>query len=329
MWNSALQAVLSHQYPQMPSDKFDRFDENIRLTATQIDDANCKASNVQRALSRLYYEGATWGFDPGSFITGSYGKNTAIRPPSDIDLIFPLPWERFQHYTGFAIQSRILQDVRNGLLETFPQTNIKADGPVVMVPFQTFAVEVVPCFVSSKNNNKFVVCNTKNGGIWKEEDPRTQLLNVVSADAVFAGNATKLIRMLKSWKQACSVPIKSFHLELLAIDFSRTWTHVSETTDPLYHAWMIRDFFSFLLPRANGIVFVPGTLERLSIGSAWRVSAWRACINARQACKMEENRVAMINSTWGTSYLSSPISTTADQLATTEWRKIFGGSFTG
>lgn len=64
------------------------------------------------------------------------------------DILFALPSSVYHHFTGRTgnIQSHILQEVKRVLEDTFPNTDARGDGPVILVPFTPYAVEVVPAF---------------------------------------------------------------------------------------------------------------------------------------------------------------------------------------
>jgi hypothetical protein len=48
------------------------------------------------------------------------------------------------------------------LQRTYSSTNIRGDGPIVLVPFSAFSVEVIPAF--RLTNGQYYVCMTDNGG---------------------------------------------------------------------------------------------------------------------------------------------------------------------
>lgn len=103
--------------------------------------------------------------------------------------------------------------------------------------------------------------------------------------------------MLKAWQANCSVPIKSFELELLAADFLRQspW----RLNDFFYFDWIIRNFFAYLYHRANTFVMVPGTLERIFLGNEWQSRSATAYNRAVKACEHEEtNRVEAAGEEW-------------------------------
>ena len=94
--------------------------------------------------------------------------------------------------------------------------------------------------------------------------------------------------MLKTWQRVCNLPLKSFVLELLSIDFLTTYQYA--TNSSMYYDWMVRDFLAWLLAKSawHG-VYVPGTYEYVSIGDAWRSRAQSASERAQQACYYEAN----------------------------------------
>ncbi|MDO4673251.1 MAG: nucleotidyltransferase domain-containing protein, partial [Porphyromonadaceae bacterium] len=64
-----------------------------------------------------------------SLYVGSYGRNTAI-DTSDIDILIELPSNLFDQYSNLSgnSQSRLLQVVRNAILNSYPRSDVQADG---------------------------------------------------------------------------------------------------------------------------------------------------------------------------------------------------------
>ena len=228
---------------------------------------------------------------------GSWGKGTSIRPPRDIDLYFLLPvnvHHRFQVYFGNR-QSALLQEVKKVLADTYPETDMRGDGQVVVVKFDSFDVEVAPAFLLT--NGRYWICDTHDGGSYKETDPWAEVRQLESADQTNSRNLRPLIRMLKAWQDYCSVPIKSFQLELVATDFlaQSLWRY----RDFFWFDWITRDFFAYLYGRANTFVFVPGTLEPIFLGDEWQSRTESAYWRAEKACHYEEhNFVAAAGEEW-------------------------------
>src|SRR4051812_49330206 len=69
--------------------RFTQFNANLTLTAVQQLDGYGKRGGVVNCLNRHYYDSAS-EIDH-SFLIGSWGKGTAVRPPRDVDTYFLLP----------------------------------------------------------------------------------------------------------------------------------------------------------------------------------------------------------------------------------------------
>ncbi len=114
-----------------------------------------------------------------SFYVGSYGRGTAINT-SDLDVLIELPDSEFEHFSSANGngQSRLLQAVRNALLVTYPKTDIKGDGQVVVVQFSDdMKFEILPVF---KNNTiwgwdgTYKYPDTHMGGNWMSTNPKAE-----------------------------------------------------------------------------------------------------------------------------------------------------------
>ena len=100
--------------------RFAQFHKNLALTPLQQADGHTKRANVVTCLNRSYY--GTSSDTDNSFFIGSWAKDTAIRPPRDVDVYFLLPvavYHRFQTY-AWARQSALLQEVKDKLVITYP-----------------------------------------------------------------------------------------------------------------------------------------------------------------------------------------------------------------
>lgn len=279
--------------------RFAAFLENLQLTLAQEVDGVTKVQGVVSCLNAAYYGHNSR--TENAFLIGSWAKGTRVRPPRDLDLYFLLPvdvYTRFEKYApAVNKQSALLQEVKSKLLATNPTSSIKGDGPVVLAAFTSYSVEVVPAFRYNIAERTFYVCDTKNGGSYKETKPLHEVDAVDAADKRNAGNVRPLVRMLKAWQAWCNVPIKSFHLESLAIDFmdQSPWRH----KDFFYYDWISRDFFAWMISKADTHVFAPGTYELLWVGSAWKSRAETAYLRASKACEFEKvNDMASAGDEW-------------------------------
>ncbi len=270
--------------------------------------AEGKADRIARSLFAKYYPNQI--FTATSYVkVGSYGKGTATKPRSDLDMLFILPWDvytRIEALTGNK-QSQLLQEVKRTLLVTFPNTDLAADGQVVVAPFQTYNVDIVPAFRFTEGalNGQYLTAHTANGGSWRLSNPVAEYAWLQAVDRASAGKATYLIKMLKAWKRECNVEIKSVCMEVAATVFVDRWE--DRDKGATYYDWMVRDFFAFILDYVNGSAKPAGIQEWIPLGDSWQTKAQTAYNRAMKACDYEH----------------------ADQgfLATSEWQKIFGNQF--
>lgn len=150
---------------------------------------------------------------------GSYGRGTAIST-SDLDVLIELPdveYDRFTSSKGNG-QSRLLQAVKSAILETYPRTDVKGDGQVVVVKFSDgMKFEVLPAFINHDwwENGKYKYLDTHMGGNWMSTDPLSEqkamkIKNDESNGLLFA--TCKHIRYIKAEL------FSSYHLSGIFVD---------------------------------------------------------------------------------------------------------------
>lgn len=127
---------------------------------------------ITRAINREFWK--TESETSNSIFVGSYGRNTAIST-SDIDILVKLPKEEFDRFNSLSgnSQSRLLQAVRNAIKDSYPNSEIRADGQIVKVLFSDgIKFEVLPAF---KNwNDNYIYPDTNMGGNWLSTNPTAE-----------------------------------------------------------------------------------------------------------------------------------------------------------
>ena len=248
---------------------------------------------------------------PSSYVkVGSYGKGTATRPRTDLDMLFVLPWDvytRIEALTGNK-QSQLLQEVRRTLLVTFPNTEIAADGQAVVAPFQTYNVDIVPGISLHRWRLRWPVSDRGQHG-WRT----VALVQSGGRVQLPAGRWTRYRPGRRRTSSRCSRrgsasatwrsnPSAS---RLLATVFVTQWEHRHQTI--FYYDWMIRDFFAFMLNYVNGWARPAGITEQILLGDCWESKCRTAYSRALKACDYER--------------------ADDDIAAASEWQKIFGSQF--
>jgi hypothetical protein len=207
--------------------RFQTFLDNLTLTEAQKRDGATKRGSVCTVLNTKYHSSSS--ATANNRYVGSWGKATRIRPPRDVDVLFQLPdsaYYRFEQRTGNK-QSQLLQEVKAVLVPSFPSTDIRGDGPVIKIPFGSYAIELLPAF--KLQNGQYWIAITSDGGRYKIFDPDAEEKKVSDSNTKTKNNTRDLVRMMKRWQDHCSVPLKSFHFELLAVNFLDQWSHAAQS----------------------------------------------------------------------------------------------------
>jgi hypothetical protein len=127
-----------------------------------------------------------------SFLTGSYRRNTLIRPIQDIDLYVVVHYR--QHVLGEK-PIKVMRLIARSLRNRYSQTKIQVDSPCIVIKFIGYKFEVVPA-------------------VYYTNDPERYMIPKDTSD-LNNKKFVPLIKILKQWCRNNNVKLKSFHLELL------------------------------------------------------------------------------------------------------------------
>lgn len=146
---------------------FKTFVSNI--SNLDFEDIDTKYKGITKKLNSHYYE--VDSETDNSKKVGSIGRETAIKGISDLDMLYEIPEERFNDFKKYETNgpSQLLQEIKNVLLEKYSRTDIKGDGQVVVVDFDSQHVEVVPCHKISEFTYEYP--DTHDSGTWHVTSP--------------------------------------------------------------------------------------------------------------------------------------------------------------
>lgn len=268
-------------------DLFSRFDQRITVGKQEDDAAFQRAIDCATALNNAYSPDAK--LQSVVTLLGSTAKNTALTPLGDVDVLFHMPagtYGRFDAYTGNG-QSALLQEVRDVLRKRYPGTDIRGDGPVVVVAFTSGAnIEVVPgVLFTDESDMLHAACKvpvTRDGGSWESSDYGAEYNALFAVNHPRQGQVSRLIRYMKAWRRTQGVTFKSIVIELMAVDFAKTWP--TERSGYTYDDWLVRDFLKYAADNYYTTYKMPGTGKSIDTGYGWRDAATRSHNKAVLAC---------------------------------------------
>lgn len=247
-----------------------------------------------------------------SLYAGSYGRNTAIRGFSDLDMVFQLPQSLFARYDSYASngQSALIQTVKTSIERTYSRTSVRGDGQVIQVPFTDgITFEVVPGF--QNQNGSFTYPDANGGGRWRQTDPRAEIAAIRNRNAAVNQNLVPLSRMMRQWKAEWVVPISGLLIDTLAYQFIENYEHRAKSY--YYYDFLCRDFFKFMSERSRTQDYwrAPGSGHHVFGGDLFQYKALRCYNLAVEAINYE---------------LSTP---KREYSAKQRWGEIFGSRFPG
>lgn len=264
--------------------------------------------NITRRLNNDYWNTSS-DVAHGLYL-GSYGRNTATQGFSDLDVLFELPFAVYQQYNNHIGngQSSLLQAVKRSIEQTYPNTSIRGDGQVILIPFTDgITFEVLPAFVNTDNSYTYPDAN--NGGRWRVTNPKPEIAAIRARNTSSNGNLVPLCRMMRAWRKKWDVPISGLLIDTLAYQFIDTWAHKDKSY--LYYDYMCRDFFNFLANQDSNKTYwtAPGSGQHVYATGLFQWKATRCYNIAREAI---EHEMATPKREWS---------------AKQKWREIFGTSF--
>lgn len=219
-----------------------------------------------------------------SYYVGSYGRGTAINT-SDLDVLFELPESEYNHFTNMYGngQSRLLQAVKNAVLVTYPNTNIKGDGQVVVVKFSDgMKFEILPAFKDINiwgTGNIYKYPDTHMGGNWMTTNPKAEQDAMAQKNNISNGllfDACKHIRYVRD-NNFSSYHLSGILIDSFVFDAIKGWHFLREGEQ---HSGGSETFEEALLKYYNEISFngyitpqikAPGSNMNVDATKGWEV----------------------------------------------------------
>lgn len=286
------------------ADWFSKFCDNLQIQKT--DTISYRYKRITRQLNTDFR--STDSETANSFYAGSYGRNTAIEGFSDLDMIYILPYSEYEKYNAYTSngQSALLQAVKKSIEKTYSKTSVRADGQVILVPFDDgITFEVVPAFVNKDGSYTFPDAN--DGGSWKTTDPKPEIEAIRQRNGVTNGNLVRLCRMMRAWKGKWDVPIGGLLIDTLAYQFIENYEYREKSF--MYYDWICRDFFKWMAEQSETQEYwrAPGSGQYVYGKGLFQYKAKRCYNISLEAIDSE----------------SKTYTYTAKQ----KWREIFGTTF--
>lgn len=200
------------------SEIFDALLENLKVGDASTTIA-ARRDEITKALNKDFR--STEGSTACRLMVGSYGRHTAIRGVSDLDMIFILPASLRSSYDDQNGPRRILNRVRDVLKARYPNTDIRVDQCVVRVQFTSnkFKFEVQPAFENTDGSFDYPDTMSEN---WRVTKPREEITATRDCNDRTSKNMRHLARMARAWKDTNGVVMNGLLIDTLVHRFFST-----------------------------------------------------------------------------------------------------------
>lgn len=257
------------------SDDFKAFRSNYLIPSATVGTISYRYKRITKQLNTDFWN--TTSDTSHSLYVGSYGRDSAAKGISDLDVSFQLPYaiyDKYNNYSGNG-QSALLQAIRSSIQNTYSSTYVGGDGQVVALDFDDgIRFEVLPIF--HNNDGSFTFADTNGGGSWKTCNPRAEMNAFLSRNAETNGNLKALCRMMRVWRKYHNVPISGMLIDTLAYNFIQGWAYKDKSY--LYHDYLARDFLLYMsvtdanqthwrAPGSSSYVYSKGNFRRQAAAS--------------------------------------------------------------
>lgn len=270
----------------MSANLFEQFRTNL-----QVANSDAISSSYRAITKRLNKD--FWGIDSEEqhcLQVGSYGRHTAIRDVSDLDMVFVLPqsvYDRVSKVNGNG-PSQLLQEVRKSLKERYPTSDIRAAQQVVQVHYEKYRVEVLPAFKQADGRYRYGDAN--DGGSWDNYcNPRAEIDALNTQNNTSNRNLKRVCKMLRAWKNKHGAPMSGMLIDTLVNKFFQEDTSYNNKSYSSYPA-LARDVFAFLGNLDEQDYWLaPGSRSRVQTKGKFQRKAKKAAAKCQDALDAEKD----------------------------------------
>jgi hypothetical protein len=225
------------------AEDFQKFRARYLIPQETISSISYRYRRITRQLNRDF-----WNTDSEvahSQYVGSYGRDTAARGISDLDVAFRLPAEVYYTYNSYTSngQSALLQTVKASIQKTYRTSESFGDGQVVVINFDdNIRFEILPVF--DNRSGTWTYPDANSGGSWSITNPKSEIDAIHTRNQATNRNLKALCRMTRVWAGRCAVPMSGMLIDTLAYQFIGDWPYRDKSF--LYHDYLVRDFMNYL-----------------------------------------------------------------------------------
>jgi hypothetical protein len=212
------------------------------------------AVRSQNYLRELLNNGQMAARIRSSYLSGSYARDTAIRPLDDVDIIFvidPSYWP--SGLWGRPSPEAVLTTFAGAIRYRYPVSSAYGQRRSVRLELFHLNIDCVPAIEDSEGSD-FIWIPDRDAEEWIKSSPRRHSAEATAANQFNGGRLKPLVKLLKYWNSnlPSTVRVRSFLIETLAVSLFRRRQCAS---------------------LEEGLLMFFETLARLGGGTSWSAAA--------------------------------------------------------
>lgn len=196
-----------------------------------------EVSASQQHLRNLLHESRLPVID--SYLSGSYSRDTALRPIDDVDIIFVVDPSHWSFWPALyrPQPNEVLESFARAIRRRYTLSSVYGQRRSVNLRLSDLDVDVVPALSSNDHATAIYVPDSRTGA-WILSNPQEHARLATHVNQSCDGRLKPLVKLLKLWNSQLpsTTQVKSFLLETMAIRIFRRYS-LSSLGDGLVKFW--------------------------------------------------------------------------------------------
>lgn len=158
-----------------------------------------------------------------SYLSGSYSRDTAIRPLDDVDIVFVIDHQRWPRnglslfLSEYPEPEAVLITFANAIRYRYPNSSLRLQNKSVRLKLNHLNIDVVPAIDHGKNDGRILIPDRQRGD-WIQTAPKRHGEIASAINQQQEGLFKPLVKLLKYWNVGLpsTANFKSFAIETIA-----------------------------------------------------------------------------------------------------------------
>jgi hypothetical protein len=191
----------------------------------------------QRRLRELLHESRLPVLD--SYLSGSYSRDTALRPIDDVDIVFIVEPSHWMLWPSFwrPEPSEVLDSFARAIRHRYTLSSVYGQRRSVNLRLSDLDIDVVPALSANEHSSAIYVPD-RQASTWILSNPKEHARQATQVNRSQDGRLKPLVKLLKLWNSQLpsTAQVKSFLLETMALRIFRR-NEIPSLSDGLVKFW--------------------------------------------------------------------------------------------